>query len=455
MRKFLECSIERKFINSKLWFAAAIVTTLFALSNPIFATDSYFDSNGVKIRYVTEGTGEAVVLIHGWMSDSSMWGADEKGNTKLGKGGTNGFQLIALDCRGHGKSDKPHDSKSYGTEMAADVVRLLDHLKIKKAHLVGYSSGAFIAGKVAATHPKRVLSITYGGQAPVIAEDMKPTDFSQTDAFYEAVNSGIGLGEYIISITPPDKPKPTAEQATAIANYLYGGKDVKAFALAGNSFKELKVTAQELKKYKAPILFIHGGNESNFVKNKVAVARKTIGRGEVYVVEGGDHMTTLIKPTFATALVKFLQFGTLNSTPQNAQNKQDEEVIAIVKQAVAAQENYDPATLEKIYASDYIEISPKGEIDEREKAIGFYKVPDVEAAKAKTPKYILDEFKVRHYKNYAMVISRFSIGFKNDATKAPSPVGLVVYALRKEKGEWKIYSAQFTPFPPPRPQNNK
>lgn len=310
MKNSINLIIEKtRFNNVKVCFLTAAILILLALPNSIFATDSFFDSNGVKIRYVTEGTGEAVVLIHGWMSDSSMWGADESGNTKLGKGGTNGFRLIAFDCRGHGKSDKPHDAKSYGIEMAADVVRLLDHLKIKKAHLVGYSSGSFIAAKVAATHPKRVISVTYGGQAPVIASEMKPTDFSETDAFYEAVNSGKDLGEYIISIIPPDKPKPTSEQASAIAKYFYSGKDVKAFALAGNSFKELKVTAKELKKYKAPILFIHGGNESNFVKNKVANARKILGRGEVFVVEGGDHMTTLINPTFATAIGKFIKSG--------------------------------------------------------------------------------------------------------------------------------------------------
>lgn len=454
MRKIINCSIELNTINSKLWFALAIATILFALSNPIFATDSFFDSNGVKIRYVTEGTGEAVVLIHGWMSDSSMWGADESGNTKLGKNGTNGFQLIALDCRGHGKSDKPHNPNSYGVEMAADVVRLLDHLKIKKAHLVGYSSGAFIAGKVAATHPERVLSVVFGGQAPIIASDMKPTDFSQTDTFYEAVSSGKDLGSYIMAITPPDKPKPTEEQAKAIAQYLYGGKDVKGFAFAGQSFKNLQVTEKQLRKFKAPILFIHGGNESGFVKNKVANARKIIGRGEVFIVEGGDHITTLIQPSFGATVIKFLQSGTLKSSSVVSQNKKDEEVITIIKQAVTAQENYDPATLEKLYASDYIEISPKGEIDEREKAIGFYKVPDVEAAKAKTPKYILDELKVRHYKNFAIVISRFSIGSKTNAEQKTA-VGLVLYALRKEKGEWKIYSAQFTPFPPPRPQNDK
>ncbi|RPJ00766.1 MAG: alpha/beta hydrolase, partial [Candidatus Aminicenantes bacterium] len=138
------------------------------------ADDGMFDSNGVKIRYVTAGTGVPVVLIHGWMADSSMWGRDRDGNTKLDTARAEGFQLIALDCRGHGQSDKPHDPKMYGPEMAADVVRLLDHLKIKKAHLVGYSSGAFIAGKVAATHPKRVLSVVYAGQAPLVAGTKAP-----------------------------------------------------------------------------------------------------------------------------------------------------------------------------------------------------------------------------------------------------------------------------------------
>ena len=139
-----------------------------------------------------------------------------------------------------------------------------------------------------------------------------------------------------------------------------------------------------------------------------------------------------------------------------SQSKKDVEVIAVAKQAAAAQENYDPATLDKIYASDYIEISPKGEIDEREKAIGFYKVEDVETAKSKTPRYILDEFKVRHYGKFAIVITKFSLGSKTDASQKPREVGLIVYALRKEKGAWEIYSAQFTPFPPsPRPQPTK
>ena len=270
----------------------------------LYAEEGVFDANGVKIRYVTAGTGEAVVLIHGWMADSGMWGRDPSGNTRLDTKNTDGFRLIALDCRGHGKSDKPHDPAEYGPEMAADVVRLLDHLGIGKAHLLGYSSGAFIAGWVAANHPGRVLSVVYAGQAPLVA-GANATGTSEVDIFAKAVDEGRDLGSYIIAVTPAGRPKPTEAQAKAIAKYLYDGKDVKAFALAGLSFDELEVTAEQLKECQAPILFIHGGNESAYVKDRVAAVRALLGRGEFRIVEGGYHMTTLIKPEFGAAIKEF------------------------------------------------------------------------------------------------------------------------------------------------------
>lgn len=293
-----------EFNSLKYLFITAILFIFLGIPNYVSAQDQYFDSNGVKIRYVTKGIGDPVVLIHGWMSDSSMWGQDAAGNTELDES-DKGFQIIALDCRGHGKSDKPKNPADYGAEMAADVVRLLDHLKIKKAHLVGYSSGAFIAGKIAATHPKRVLSVVYAGQAPIIAETMKPSDFSDVDRFAKAVDEN-KLVAYLIEVAPTDRPKPTEEQAKAFADYYYADKDVKAFAAAGRSFPELKATTKNLKKYNGPILFMYGRNESEHVKNRVASVKSILKRGEVHVVEGGDHMTTIAKPDFGATLIRFL-----------------------------------------------------------------------------------------------------------------------------------------------------
>src|SRR5947209_5910950 len=204
------------------------------------ATDDVFDSNGVKIRYVTEGKGEPIVLLHGWMGDSSMWGRlDTNPATKE-------YQLIAVDLRGHGKSDKPHDPDKYGPEMAEDVVRLLDHLKLPKAHLVGYSMGAIVAGKVAATHPERVLSVTYGGQAPILTGKVK-ADAREIEVFAKAVEEGQDLGSYLLEMTPADKPKLTEAQASGMAKFLFGNKDVKAFAAAGRGIKNLDVTPEQLK----------------------------------------------------------------------------------------------------------------------------------------------------------------------------------------------------------------
>jgi pimeloyl-ACP methyl ester carboxylesterase len=283
-------------------FLLTIIVACLVLSGLAAAADGVFDSDGVKIRYVTEGQGEAIVLIHGWMSDSSMWGADAAGNTKLKP--ADGYQVIALDCRGHGQSDKPHDTNRYGAEMAADVVRLLDHLKVKKAHLIGYSMGAFIAGKVAATHPERVLSVIYGGQAPLLTGE---SGSSEIDAFAKAVDEGKGLGPYLIEVTPPGQPKPTLEQANAIAKFLYDGKDVKAFAAAGRSFNGLEVKAEDLKACLAPVLFIYGSKESENLKSRVAALRKRLGRGEEKVIEDGTHITTLAKPEFASAIMEFLR----------------------------------------------------------------------------------------------------------------------------------------------------
>jgi pimeloyl-ACP methyl ester carboxylesterase len=124
--------------------------------------DKFFTSSGVKVRYVDVGRGEPVVLIHGFSSSLEANWSNQGIIDKLSKD----FRVIALDCRGHGKSDKPHDAASYGLEMIEDVARLLDHLAIRKAHIVGYSMGGAITGKFITTHPDRVLSAVFGGSAP-------------------------------------------------------------------------------------------------------------------------------------------------------------------------------------------------------------------------------------------------------------------------------------------------
>ena len=118
------------------------------------APDEYFEpDSGVRLRFRQAGTGAPVVLLHGFASSLDAFGpfADSL---------TSGNRIIALDLRGHGRSAVPTDVDAYGHEMGEDVVRFLDHLDIRRAHLVGHSMGAVVSAYLATRHPDRVATVS-------------------------------------------------------------------------------------------------------------------------------------------------------------------------------------------------------------------------------------------------------------------------------------------------------
>jgi pimeloyl-ACP methyl ester carboxylesterase len=135
-----------------------------------------FDSNGIKIHYIEKGRGAPVVLLHGFTGSATRhWEAPGV----ISALETAGYRVIAMDCRGHGESGKPHDPGLYGLEMVGDVIRLLDYLKIDRAHVVGYSMGGAIANQLLIRHSPRLITITLLG-AGWEGEDLKvlATQFS-------------------------------------------------------------------------------------------------------------------------------------------------------------------------------------------------------------------------------------------------------------------------------------
>ncbi|HJU64507.1 MAG TPA: alpha/beta fold hydrolase, partial [Gemmatimonadaceae bacterium] len=117
------------------------------------APDQYATLGDVRLRYREIGRGEAVVMLHGMARSLEDW-------IGLGDSLARDHRVIAVDQRGFGKSSRFSDSRRFGVELAEDVVRLLDHLDIERAHLVGHSMGARVAAAVAARHPDRVESVT-------------------------------------------------------------------------------------------------------------------------------------------------------------------------------------------------------------------------------------------------------------------------------------------------------
>ncbi len=127
-----------------------------------------------------------------------------------------------------------------------------------------------------------------------------------------------------------------------------------------------------------------------------------------------------------------------------AQSKETDALKSLVKQMTDAQTNYDANALDKILTADYIEISPIGEFDPREKVLGFYK-PELKppADKMSATKELTD-FSIRNYDKFAVVIVRLNYTITSDGKQLPPRSIRATIFCRKEKGAWKIASAQYT-----------
>lgn len=120
-----------------------------------------FDSDGVEIAFLDEGAGDPVLLIHGFASNATVNWVDTGWVRTLTQAGR---RVIAIDNRGHGRSAKLYDPARYGAPvMAEDARRLLDHLGLGRADVMGYSMGARITAFLAMGHAARVRSAIFAG----------------------------------------------------------------------------------------------------------------------------------------------------------------------------------------------------------------------------------------------------------------------------------------------------
>ncbi|MGA8172174.1 MAG: alpha/beta hydrolase [Methylocystis sp.] len=125
-----------------------------------------FLSDGVEISYLdfeplAADRHEPIVLIHGFASTHAVnWLFTQWVKTLT----ENGRRVVLFDNRGHGRSQKLYDPAAYSYEaMAGDVARLLDHLSIERADIMGYSMGGRIATYFALAYPQRTRSLLLGG----------------------------------------------------------------------------------------------------------------------------------------------------------------------------------------------------------------------------------------------------------------------------------------------------
>jgi pimeloyl-ACP methyl ester carboxylesterase len=141
------------------------------------ATESgYAKVNGIEMYYATYGAGDPVLLIHGGLGHADIWASQVAELMKTHK-------VIVADSRGHGRTTR--DAQPFGYDlMSSDYLALLDHLKIDKVALVGWSDGGIIGLDIAMSHPERLTKL-FAHAANVTVEGVAPgVETNKTFAAY-------------------------------------------------------------------------------------------------------------------------------------------------------------------------------------------------------------------------------------------------------------------------------
>ncbi|WP_281451830.1 alpha/beta fold hydrolase [Paenarthrobacter nitroguajacolicus] len=107
-----------------------------------------------NLEQTADDGGAPLLLLHAW---GESWRSFDRLIEALP-----GFAMMAPDLRGHGAADKPEDGYSL-SDVVEDVVGVLEALGVKQAHVLGSSSGGYVAQQLAVSHPELVASLTLVG----------------------------------------------------------------------------------------------------------------------------------------------------------------------------------------------------------------------------------------------------------------------------------------------------
>ncbi len=244
-----------------------------------------FLSDGVEIAFTDEGQGEPVLLIHGFASNiATNW--RDTGWIRFLTG--NGFRAIALDNRGHGASGKLYEPEAYaGPLMADDARRLLDHLNIARADVIGYSMGARIATFLALAHPERVRSAILAGLGANMMH-------------------GVGPAEPIAQALLTDDPASTTD-ATARAFRIFADQtrsDRRALAACIRASRD-RIPGADLARINVPVLVVTGTDDA--IAGAAQPLADAIPGAEALDLPGRDHMKAVGDRGFKEGALAFLR----------------------------------------------------------------------------------------------------------------------------------------------------
>jgi pimeloyl-ACP methyl ester carboxylesterase len=239
-------------------------------------------SDGIKIHYITLGErGSWVVLIHGYTDNAQRMFFD----TGIAAALAVNHHVVAIDNRNHGLSDQPDVN---GPGRAEDSIELMDHLKIQKAHIHGYSMGGALMAQLLVSHQERFVTAAFGGSG-----------IQETD---------LNLRKKAALLDAP-APKPQGTEAEAL-------QKLQAIVTARGVHAPPKPFEIDLATVKIPVLAIN--SEYDAPNAKTSRMARELAIFQIVILAGESHMSAAaiggpMPSEYIESLVEFINAHDVSS----------------------------------------------------------------------------------------------------------------------------------------------
>lgn len=253
------------------------------------APQGIFVGDGVRLATYTWGDIDApvVVAVHGFASNARDTWVLGGWKTALVEAG---FRVLAIDLRGHGQSEKPHEASAYSLRtLAHDVETVLDTYLIDSAAFLGYSMGGRVGWQVALDIPHRIDRAVLGG-----VPDGTVLDQINVDQVRAHLDDG----------TPVDDP--TTQRYIELTERV-SGNDLRALLAMAEGMRASSINADPLAAPPQPVLFANGSDD--FALDGARRLAEAAPHAELFVIPGRHHFNAPLSREFRMAALAFLQPG--------------------------------------------------------------------------------------------------------------------------------------------------
>jgi pimeloyl-ACP methyl ester carboxylesterase len=243
-----------------------------------------FHNGAVEIAYLDEGEGDPILLVHGFASTKNVNWVYPTWVSELKK---NGRRVIALDNRGHGDSSKLYDPSEYEiATMAGDVIALMDHLRIERADIMGYSLGSRMTAVLARKEPARLRSAIFGGIGIGLIEGGGP---------------GENVAAALEAASLEEVTDPVGRTFRAFADQTRSDRRALAACLRGS---RRLMTREEAAGITVPVLIAVGTADE--IAGSAQALGKIVPGSQVLDIPNRDHMRAVGDKVYKAGVVDFL-----------------------------------------------------------------------------------------------------------------------------------------------------